>query len=133
MKYLLVLYAAFTLFSCSSSQDKNQIVGNWTNGAHTFVFKEGGTAFWLIDLGENGTDTFDMKYRFNPSKTPMQLDLTGFDKGLLVNTTLLGIMEFTDENTFRFDCEAKSDVVKDDITRPAKFRADQTQSYTRVE
>ncbi len=132
MKNVLILLFAFGFFGCSSNQEK-EIIGSWTNGAHTFEFMEGGNAYWLIDLGESRTDTFKMKYRFNPSKKPMHLDLTGFDKGLLINSTLLGIVEFTDENTFRFDCEAKNEAVKDGITRPGNFRADQTQSYTRVE
>lgn len=122
-KILLIAITIFGLLSCKSPN--KILLGSWDNkNGQILEFKENGEAFWIF-YTESEKGTFAINYKFDPLALPKQLDLTDFKIGPLKGKTLYGIIEFQNENSFRFDCEPSAS------NRPETFSPTQTQTYYR--
>jgi len=122
----IAFLACLSLLHCSDPPC-TELSGNWTNReGQSFQFLPGGKALWLIRFGSQ-VDTFRMEYRYNCKKQPAELDLSGFQSGPLKGKTLYGILEWSNDSSFRFDSETgySADV------RPSAFENDQTQKFFR--
>lgn len=118
---LLILTTILGLLSCN--QPDKKILGSWDNkNGQILSFENEGKALWIF-YTDTKKDTFEISYKIDYSITPNQLDLTDFKVGPLKGNTLYGIVEFQDNNTFRFDCEPSA------LNRPKTFNPTQTQVY----
>ena len=120
------------LLACGRGEDASQkLLGSWSgidqqDIHHTFIFHADNTMSWV--LAEAGT--VHVRYRFDPSTTPYQLDLTGFQGPPLEGKSLYGILEFVDDTAIRFDCDAGPVDADGDTLRPTTF-TESTVTYTK--
>lgn len=122
----IALLALLPFIHCTDPPCRS-LEGHWTNReGQSFQFLPGGKALWLIRFGSQ-VDTFRMEYRYNCKKQPAELDLSGFQSGPLKGKTLYGILEWSNDSSFRFDSETGYSV---DV-RPSAFENDQTQKFFR--
>ncbi|MFN0214073.1 MAG: hypothetical protein ACKVT2_07440 [Saprospiraceae bacterium] len=125
----LALISGFaTLFIfCKTESNCHELKGRWTNREGQVIsFEPNGKALWLIKFGSQ-VDSFPINYRYNCKQNPATLDLADFRSGPLIGKTLFGILEWSSDSVFRFDCEpgTSSDV------RPASFNAEHAERYYR--
>lgn len=117
------------LFSCATKRQgtPKPILGKWDNKSGQILdFKTNGKAHWIF-YTEAKRDTFEIQYRTDFTKKPLEIDLTDFKVGPLKGRTLFGIIEFTDKNTIFLDFEPTQE------NRPKEFDNKQTQTYYRIE
>lgn len=120
---ILFLTVVVGLLSCSKTS--NSLLGSWDNKQGQILeFMKDGQALWVF-YSETSKDTFKIGYKTNFSASPKQLDLTNFKVGPLTGKTLLGIVEFPNDSTFKFDAEPTS-------VRPTDFNKEQTQTYFKI-
>ena len=119
--------ALLTLFAITGCTDPpcRPLSGLWsTREGQSFYFLENGKALWLTRFGSQ-IDTIAMRYSYNCTKEPIELDFSDFESGPLAGKTLFGILEWNSDTSFRFDAEAGPGPE----VRPATFESDQTQKY----
>lgn len=123
MKWIFIAIAFFF----SNHQDQaNSLVGQWDNKKGQLLsLHADGTAWWIF-YSDTKRDSFAVRYVTDLTQKPHHFDLTNFKKGPLTGKTLFGIIEFVEEDTFKFDCE----LVKEN--RPKDFSSSQTQTYYRL-
>ena len=97
------------------------VVGEWSNpvGWH-LELRNDGTATWTIDMPD-GQIISDVTYAVDLTQEPHHFDLGPFDEGMLDGMTLYGIIEFTDRDTFRWDCEPAPTFDDGQAARPESF------------
>lgn len=123
---VVALFPIVFMLDCSDPACRD-LQGRWTNReGQEFYFQGNGKALWLVRFGSQ-TDTFVMDYRYDCRKQPAELDLSGFQTGPLGGKTLYGILEWSNDSTFRFDAEAGTQA---DV-RPQAFATEQTQKFFR--
>ncbi len=128
MKRLAAPLCAVLLGACAYSGPR--VVGAWSgihdqSGPNTLTFRENGTATWTFDAPEVGT--FELTYAIRYRGNPHQIELRGFDRGVLAGRVLYGILEFLADDRFRFAAAAGE---PDDAERRPRDFAD-AQIYTR--
>lgn len=108
------------------SAQESRLLGAWVgeNGT-SFEFAPDGRALWIFP-GEETTDTFRIRYRYDPEAAPNHLDLFDFDRGPLAGRTLFCIAELMEADSFRLDCEPGTS----EAVRPDDFTG-QTQTFRR--
>jgi hypothetical protein len=118
--------AIFLFLGACQFQDKcPEITGHFTNReGQDLVFQPGGKALWLVRFGST-YDTSKMQYQLDCKQNPISLNLNAFEQGPFVNKTLLGIIEWSSDTSFRFRYEAGTD----DTERPHLFDGESTQEY----
>jgi hypothetical protein len=122
------LLGAFIFMICACQNNVcHDLVGRWGNQeGQSILFEAGGKAFWLIRFGSQ-IDTFPISYLYDCEKKPTHLNLSNFKNGPFTGKTLFGILDWKDQNSFRFNAEAGESF---DI-RPKNFESEQTQIFTR--
>ena len=128
MKQIFFIFLILVSISCAGTKMPNSksLLGKWDNKKGQILeFKPNGVALWIF-YSETKKDTFTISYRTDFSTKPYQLDLTNFQTGMLKGKTLVGIMEFAQVNSFKFDCEPTPN------NRPVIFNEKQTQTYFKV-
>ena len=128
MKWLAGAILAVSLASCAYNGPS--LLGEWSStheqsGPNTFTFRPSGSATWTFDAPEVGT--FELMYEINYRTRPHLIELSGFDRGVLAGRVLYGLLEFLDDNRFRFAADAGEP--GDDDGRPRDFT--DAQVYTR--
>lgn len=123
MKWTLIVVA---LFFSNHQEQTNSFIGQWDNKKGQLLSLHPDGSAWWIFYSDTKRDSFAVRYVTDFTKKPYHFDLTDFKKGPLMGKTLFGIVEFTDENSFKFDCEP----VKEN--RPKDFSSSQTQTYYRL-
>ncbi|TNE50726.1 MAG: hypothetical protein EP344_17195 [Bacteroidetes bacterium] len=120
----MVVLLCLPLLGCGDSGCQS-LSGKWSNReGQAFYFKPDGKALWLVRFGSQ-VDTIAMEYRYDCQKTPVELDLSGFNSGPLEGKTLFGILEWVSDTSFRFDAEAGPGPE----VRPATFESEETQKF----
>ncbi len=123
---VFALLPVLFMLDCSAPSCRD-LQGRWTNReGQAFYFQGNGKALWLVRFGSQ-MDTFVMDYRYDCRKQPAELDLSGFKMGPLSGKTMYGILEWSNDSTFRFDSETGT---RPDV-RPADFKTEQTQKFFR--
>ncbi len=116
-----------SVFASCESQTCHDLAGNWTNReGQTLVFQSGDKALWLLKFGSQ-TDSFSITYRYDCTKSPAEIDFTGFQAGPLVGKSLFGILEWKNDTSFRVDFESGTSA---DV-RPTDFNSEQAQTFAK--
>lgn len=116
-----LLFTTFT--ACTGGSDCRDVKGRWSNGeGQELVFMENNKGYWLTRFGSD-VDTMELEYRLDCGKQPVTLDFTNFKNGPHVGHSLLGILEFSSDTSFRlhYDIDA----------RPEAFDTEQSQRFVR--
>ena len=102
MKYLIVLFMAFSCCIINGQTNDINIIGRWIGLADD----DSGIEFLSNDsakimISSNPIKEFPVKYQIDYSKTPLDIDLTGNIDGKKI--TILGLIQFIDSSTMRFE------------------------------
>ena len=130
-----IITISLLLFSCQPT-DPNKIIGKWSGedsrgNKQIFLFKNDDTALQIFNPAAKAY-TFNLDYKIKYSASPAELDLSGFNRGILKDKTLYGIVEFVHADTFRVDFEpGPADTIPENI-RPRSF-TEQTVTYSKLE
>lgn len=121
----VVLLTGISLASCTNKVTCHELSGRWTTQeGHEFVFLQDGKALWLTRFGSQ-FDTVPFKYRLDCRPEPATINLTDFDNGPYSGKTLLGILEWTSDTSFRLRYESGT---AEDL-RPKEFDNDATMKF----
>ncbi len=121
----ICLFLLAVLAACQGTPTGPTVVGRWvgTDGRgtqQTLVLAADGSAQWTVE-GRAGSQSFDVRYRFDATKTPQQLDLLGFASGPLQGLSLYGIVEWSRPEAFRFEAEPGLPTDGGDSVRPVQL------------
>ncbi len=113
------------LSACQNTQNCRDLIGIWSNReGQKLIFQKDNSALWLFQFGSR-TDSFFITYKYDCKKQPAALDLSNFASGSLAGKTLFGILEWTNDSSFRFDAEPGNSPE----IRPKSFNLEQVQTF----
>jgi len=100
------------------------------DGHQILNFNSDSTAQWIFHE-ETLSDTFLVKYKLNEATQPYQLDLFDFNRGILKDKILTGIVQYLGQDTILLDFEPIDDWGAADTIRPITFSVDQQKYFVR--
>lgn len=120
----IILISALGFSACADG-DCRIPQGRWTNReGQVFVFNPEGRGLWLTRFGST-YDTVSMRYEINCSTEPFQIDMDGFQGALYEGKQLYGILEWSNDTSFRMLYE----IGTTPSDRPSTFESDLTQQF----
>jgi hypothetical protein len=114
--FALALTLLLTTSNCGDDLTCHAPVGHWTDReGREWVVQADGQILWLTKFGSQA-DTQRCRYTLDCNCEPARLDLSGFDSGPFREKTLLGIIEWSSDTSWRWQY--------DNDARPWQFTAD---------
>ncbi|MBK9929630.1 MAG: hypothetical protein IPP04_07125 [Saprospiraceae bacterium] len=121
------------IFACDQHKiNKPYLQSAWAlmDGHQILNFNSDSTAQWIFHE-ETLSDTFLVKYKLNEATQPYQLDLFDFNRGILKDKILTGIVQYLGQDTILLDFEPIDDWGASDTIRPITFSVDQQKYFVR--
>ena len=117
----IVVISIFFLPS-RTSNPHNFLEGHWdmTNGEQAMVFEGDSMLHWIFH-GPFLDDTFTVKYDFDTTTQPDRINLFDFDRGILKDKILIGIIEPHGQDSILLDFKPVDSWAEADSARPKSF------------
>lgn len=139
---IAALALALSFTACSPGDEeaaaenlKQRLIGTWqgqndTRGSMSFSFAADSTATWIVQL-PTGPDTSRVSYTTTAHDGRLHIDLSGFERGLLVGSVMYGLLEFAGADTLKVDFEPGPP--GDEQVRPSDVTSTDVMTLVRTE
>ncbi len=134
MRHLSISFFLISILSFPSckTKPKHFIEGQWTmtTDEQVMIFKSDSVMHWIFH-GPFLDDTFKVRYGLDLNKSPQHINLFDFNRGILKDKILTGILEHQGIDTIRMDFQLVDTWAEADSARPKAFVSDQVRFFVR--